>query len=175
LLKAIIAENNWVAAYLAVGKATHDESWVPLLTEIFSNLDNPNPARYKDLLFQRWIVAITMVACLQVLGASYYNLDQIKQRELSCLDEWQAATRILEVSLMDQMLNAIEANPSVAKRAWQIHSDTIVPVLRSEWGSLAVIKEDVVNRQLDLPKVQTRLKELIHRQQELEQLFRSLL
>lgn len=167
LLRTILSEEKWVNLYSAVEKAQYEGSWLPILKEVFSGVEEASPKAYRDLLFQGWLVAIGVIACLTELGGRYYDINETKTLELEALSEFRSEVRRLQIALNDMLFEVLEERPELVQEASSIQQERITPLLNDQWALIRLMEEQVVNGKLDAVKIEQRLQEISSKKKEL--------
>ena len=143
LLKLVMTELGWRAVYTVAENAKSVDSWSHLFNDDEWTYGKPKE-QWKNLLLQRWIIAILSDACLRTTGARAYALDRTKEADLDPYYEFDKAIKSLDVNLLDLMnLALLEYRDDDAQYA----------ALALRWSDLDVEKKTLkVERALEYTK-----------------------
>ncbi|MET4824714.1 MULTISPECIES: hypothetical protein [Bradyrhizobium] len=170
LLKLVMAERSWRAAYVASQGAKHVASW-SFMCEGADWAKGADEHRLSSLLSQRWLIAILSDACLIDVGMKSYGLDRTKDLELELHYLLHKEIKSLDVRVMEAMLNAAEEyRDDDAHFIAAFKDDHLAPLIREQYTLLAQMEEDVVNGTVDIPWFNSQLNVVKQKQDELARL-----
>jgi len=173
LLELVMTELSWRAAYTAAQNAQSVDSWSHLLNDVEWTKGAPKE-HWKDLLPQRWLMAILSDACLRKTGRRVYALDQTKDLELNLYYEFDEEIESLDVYLLDQMNSAVhEYRDDDAHFIAGVRDDVVNPIIREQYRILALIGNDIANGSVDVESITARIRALDEKKTHLAEQLRS--
>ena len=157
LLKLVVLEQGWRVAH-AVAQTAHS---IDLWSHLLNDAEWTNGARKeqrKDLLLQRWLIAILSDACLRTVGARAYALDKTKELELDLYYEFNKEIKSLDVNLLDLMNSAVaEYRDDDARFIAEFKDELVNPLIREQYKILALLEDDIANGSIDLADIQAKI------------------
>lgn len=174
LLKLIMAERTWRAAYTVSQDAKHVASWSFMCKDADWAKNAANEKNLRLLLTQRWLMAVLSDACLIAVGIKSYGLDKAKDTELELHYVFHKEVKSLDVGVMEAMLDAVsEYRDDDAHLIAAFKDDHLAPLIREQYTLLAQLEDDVANSTLDIAWFASQLNALKQKQTELAALVSS--
>lgn len=173
LLKLIMMERTWRAAYVASQGAKHVAAW----SFMCNDADWAKDANEKNLhllLTQRWLMAVLSDSCLITVGMKSYSLDKTKDTELELHYLLQKEVKSLDVGMMEAILDSVdEYRDEDAHQIAAFKDDHLAPLIREQYTLLAQLEDDVANSTVDIARFSSQLNAVKQKQAELAALVSS--
>ncbi|MBR1188702.1 hypothetical protein [Bradyrhizobium sp. AUGA SZCCT0160] len=173
LLKLIMMERAWRAAYVASQGAKHVAAW----SFMCKDADWAKDANEKNLhllLTQRWLMAVLSDSCLITVGMKSYSLDKTKDTELELHYLLHKEVKSLDVGMMEAILDAVdEYRDDDAHLIAAFKDDHLAPLIREQYTLLAQLEDDVANSTVDIAWFSSQLNAVKQKQAELAALVSS--
>ncbi len=167
LLKLVMMERSWRAAYVASQGAKHVGSWSFLCKDAPWAKD-VNEQNLHLLLTQRWLMAVLSDGCLMALGMKSYGLNKAKDTELELHYLFHKEIKALDVGVMEALLDAVdEYRDDDAHQIAAFKDDHLAPLIREQYTLLAQLEDDVANSTVDIAWFSSRLNAVKQKQAEL--------
>lgn len=160
LLRLMLREQEWSNLYLVVKDKPSPDIWQHLVAnaELFTNA--PKEAQ-SGLLLQRWMVAILTFSCLMEFGMKYFGIDNIKKIEIGALGEYEKEIVTLDTSVLEQIRECVfRYEDEQANWLADFKENVVNPIIQEQWTLAHVMREQVANSSLDVPRVTARMTEL---------------
>jgi hypothetical protein len=171
LMKLIMMERGWRAAYVASQNTKHVASWSFLCKDAPWS-KSANEKNLHLLLTQRWLMAVLSDGCLIAVGMKSYGLDKAKEVELELHYALHKEIQALDVSVMEAMLDAVdEYRDDDANMIATFKDDHLAPLIREQYSLLAQLEDDVANSTVDIAWFSSQLDEVKQKQAELAALI----
>ena len=167
LLKLIMMERTWRAAYVASQGAKHVAAW-SFMCEDADWAKGANDTNLHLLLTQRWLMAVLSDSCLITVGMKFYGLDNAKDAELELHYLLHKEVKSLDVGVMEAMLDAAdECRDDDAHMIAAFKDDHLAPLIREQYTLLAQLEDDVANSTVDIAWFGSQLNAVKQKQAEL--------
>ena len=173
LLKLVVLEQGWRVAHAVAQTAHSINSWSHLLNDA-EWTNGARKEQRKDILLQRWLIAILSDACLRTVGARAYALDKTKELELDLYYEFNKEIKSLDVNLLDLMNSAVaEYRDDDARFIAEFKDELVNPLIREQYKILALLEDDIANGSIDLADIQAKIGALEEKKLSLADQLRS--
>jgi hypothetical protein len=167
LLKLVMMERTWRAAYVVSQDAKHVASWSFMCKDAHWAKD-ADEKNLPLLLTQRWLMAVLSDGCLIALGMKSYGLDKAKDTELELHYVFHKEIKALDVGVMEAMLDAVdEYRDDDAHLIAAFKDDHLAPLIREQYTLLAQLEDDVANSTVDIAWFSSQLNAIKQKQAEL--------
>jgi len=171
LLKLVMMERTWRAAYVASQGAKHVASW-SFMCEDVDWAKDANETNMHSLLTQRWLVAVLSDSCLIAVGMKLYKLGKAKDDELELQYLLHKEVKSLDVGVMEALLDAVdEYRDDDAHLIAAFKDDHLAPLIREQYTLLAQLEDDVANSTIDVAWFSSQLDAVKQKQRELANLI----
>jgi hypothetical protein len=157
LIGRILDWEGWRAARTASNDVKFVDAWKHLVenNDAFKRTSKEN---WDVLLTQVWLHALLSSACLTELGQRLYAIDDAKQSEMRLHYEYEREIKTLDVKSIEQMLKCIDAyEDDNALALGDIKDEILNPLIREQYRLLALMREDIINRNIDPQEIQTQI------------------
>jgi hypothetical protein len=167
LLKLIMMERTWRAAYVVSQDAKHVASWSFMCKDAHWAKD-ANERNLHLLLTQRWLMAVLSDGCLIALGMKSYGLDKAKDTELELHYVFHKEIKAVDIGVMEAMLDAVdEYRDDDAHLIAAFKDDHLAPLIREQYTLLAQLEDDVANSTVDIAWFSSQLNAVKQKQADL--------
>ncbi|MBR0847195.1 hypothetical protein JQ543_05490 [Bradyrhizobium diazoefficiens] len=167
LLKLIMIERSWRAAYAVSKGAKHVAAWSFMCNDEYW-AKGASEENLHSLLTQRWLMALLSDTCLITVGMKTYGLDKSKDNELELHYLLHKEIKSLDVGVMEAMLDAVdEYRDDDARLIAAFKDDHLTPLIREQYTLLAQLEDDVANSIVDLAWFSSQLNTVKQKQAEL--------
>jgi hypothetical protein len=157
LIARILDWEGWRATRTASTDVKFVDAWKHLVenNDAFKRTSKEN---WNVLLSQIWLHALLSSACLMELGQQLYSIDNVKLNEIGLHYEYEKEIKTLDVKSIEQMLKYVESYEDDSALALGNLKDEILnPLIREQYRLLALMREDIINRNIEPQKIQTQM------------------
>jgi hypothetical protein len=159
-MKLIARILDW-EGWRATRTASNDVKFVDAWKHLVENNDAFNRApkeNWNALLSQIWLHALLSSACLMELGQQLYAIDNVKQNEIGLHYEYEKEIKTLDVRSIEQMLKYVESyEDDNALALGDLKDEVLNPLIREQYRILALMREDIVNGNIDPQEIQRQM------------------
>jgi hypothetical protein len=157
LLERILYWEGWRAARTASKDVKFVDAWKHIVenNDAFKRTSKEN---WDTLLSQMWLHALLSSACLLELGQQLYAIDDKKQNEIGLHYEYEKEIKTLDVQSIEQILKyAASYEDDNALAMADLKDDVLNPLIREQYRLLALMREDIINGNIDAQEIQTQI------------------
>ena len=157
LIGRILDWEGWRAARTASNDVKFVDAWKHLVenNDAFKTAPKEN---WDILLTQIWFHALLSSACLIELGQQLYPIDAVKENEIGLYYEYEKEVKTLDVKSIEQMLKYVDAyEDDNALALGDLKDKVLNPLIREQYRLLALMREDIINGNIDPQEIQTQI------------------
>lgn len=150
LLRLVLQEAPWHAVFRAANKATYNQSWGHFTKGAGWFEDQPTQPP-KLLLTARYLLALTCMSWLQVVGKYHYGLSDATVAALDLYIDYDAGIKEIDVNMFELMfakLDGFEDGEGMA--IGKVKDDVVNPIIKEQYAILDRLGKDIVNDTLDV-------------------------
>jgi hypothetical protein len=167
LLRAILRETTWRALWVAAKECRHTQSWAHLV-ENDPIIGKSEEAVRDGQLFQRYLLAVTTIACLTSIGRTRYGIDEQKVTETEVFYLFDLEIKRLDISILDYAMDLADAlDDETAHAIADFKDEEVNPIIHQQIESLSLAQEQIVQGRLDVQALRASVAEVGRRKSEL--------
>lgn len=173
LLRIVLVEEGWSDVFACTNDIASPDVWAHLVAENDMFKQFPREA-WKNLLLQRYILALLSAACLMELGIKNYGIDGIKQLETRLHGEYYREILNLDLKIGSMIRDMIdEYSDEEAMSVAGLKDDVINPIIADQYKILALIAEQIANSIVDIESIKGKMATLDAKKREIGEALTS--
>lgn len=169
LLELFLAEQGW-CDICASAKDIEAPVWGHLVSEVEPFAAIPKE-HWKGLLFQKYIIALLSVACLEELAAKIHAFNSAKKLELRLHSEYYREILELDLQTNTMVHQMVGHDDEGAFELGGLKDDVINPLIADQYKLLDLMAEQIANSQIDIVSVKEKIDAFDVRKRELVGVF----